>query len=81
MRPGHHLVSPEAESLLAQACENEANNAKRMRMGLDPISTVVGSLSNCTHPFCLIVSEDTKKAPDQPSLASPPQRIPITFII
>ena len=34
-----HLTSPIAESLLSQACENEAQNAKRMRMGLEPIST------------------------------------------
>ena len=32
-----HLTSPEAESILAQACENESNNAKRMRMGLEPL--------------------------------------------
>jgi len=33
-----HLTSPEAESILAQACENESNNAKRMRMGLEALS-------------------------------------------
>jgi len=33
-----HLTSPEAESILAQACENESNNAKRMRIGLDALS-------------------------------------------
>ena len=32
-----HLTSAAAEGILAQACENESNNAKRMRMGLDPI--------------------------------------------
>ncbi|CAD5112027.1 DgyrCDS1277 [Dimorphilus gyrociliatus] len=38
MRPTPpHLTSAAAEGLLAQACENEANNAKRMRMGLDPV--------------------------------------------
>jgi len=26
-----------AETILAQACENESNNAKRMRMGLEPL--------------------------------------------
>ena len=33
-----HLTSVQAEQLLARACENEAENAKRMRMGLEPIS-------------------------------------------
>jgi hypothetical protein len=27
-----------AEQLLARACENEAENAKRMRLGMEPIS-------------------------------------------
>jgi hypothetical protein len=33
-----HLTSVQAEHLLARACENEAENAKRMRMGLEPVS-------------------------------------------
>ena len=33
-----HLTSVQAEQLLARACENESDNAKRMRMGLEPIS-------------------------------------------
>lgn len=33
-----HLTSVQAEQLLARACENESENAKRMRMGLEPIS-------------------------------------------
>ena len=32
-----HLTSAAAESYLAQACENESQNAKRMRMGLEPL--------------------------------------------
>ena len=32
-----HLTSAAAEGLLAQACENETQNAKRMKMGLDPL--------------------------------------------
>ncbi|KAL8590413.1 hypothetical protein ACOMHN_011627 [Nucella lapillus] len=32
-----HLTSAAAESLLAAACENESQNAKRMRMGLEPL--------------------------------------------
>ncbi|CAM1298968.1 NOL4 (predicted) [Pycnogonum litorale] len=34
-----HLTSAVAEQLLAVACENESNNAKRMRLGLQPLST------------------------------------------
>ncbi|XP_037088764.1 nucleolar protein 4-like [Pollicipes pollicipes] len=33
-----HLTSVQAEQILAQACENESQNAKRMRLGLEPIS-------------------------------------------
>lgn len=33
-----HLTSVQAEQILAQACENESHNAKRMRLGLDPVS-------------------------------------------
>ena len=33
-----HLTSAAAEQILAQACENENQNAKRLRMGLEPIS-------------------------------------------
>merc|ERR1719189_3231894 len=33
-----HLTSVLAEQLLARACENEADNAKRMRMGMEPVS-------------------------------------------
>ncbi|KAK2159838.1 hypothetical protein LSH36_145g05035 [Paralvinella palmiformis] len=42
-----HLTSAAAESILALACENESNNAKRMRMGLEPLpmSALVGSQS------------------------------------
>ena len=29
-----------AEQLLARSCENEADNAKRMRMGMEPVSQV-----------------------------------------
>lgn len=33
-----HLTSAAAEAILAQACENESNNAKRMRIGLEPLT-------------------------------------------
>jgi len=36
-----HLTSAAAEQILAQACENENQNAKRLRMGLEPISQPV----------------------------------------
>lgn len=36
-----HLTSVQAEQILAMACENESMNAKRMRIGLDPISQAV----------------------------------------
>nr|XP_023020446.1 nucleolar protein 4-like [Leptinotarsa decemlineata] len=33
-----HLTSVQAEQILASACENESHNAKRMRLGLEPVS-------------------------------------------
>lgn len=33
-----HLTSVQAEQILAQACENESHNAKRMRLGLEPVT-------------------------------------------
>ncbi|XP_035915654.1 uncharacterized protein LOC118513664 isoform X3 [Anopheles stephensi] len=36
-----HLTSVQAEQILAVACENESLNAKRMRIGLEPISQTV----------------------------------------
>lgn len=33
-----HLTSVQAEQILAMACENESMNAKRMRLGLEPLS-------------------------------------------
>ncbi|KAJ8979823.1 hypothetical protein NQ317_002088 [Molorchus minor] len=33
-----HLTSVQAEQILAAACENESHNAKRMRLGLEPVS-------------------------------------------
>ena len=32
------MTSPHSEQVLSRACENEAENAKRMRMGMEPIS-------------------------------------------
>ncbi|KPJ18462.1 Uncharacterized protein C20orf112-like [Papilio machaon] len=39
-----HLTSVQAEHILAQACENESLNAKRMRLGLDPVSQPMPTL-------------------------------------
>ncbi|XP_054153938.1 nucleolar protein 4-like [Oppia nitens] len=44
----YHLTSPMAEQILATACDNECQNAKRMRMGLKPISNEVSSTSTGT---------------------------------
>lgn len=43
-----HLTSVQAEQILAMACENESMNAKRMRIGLDPISQTA-PLANATN--------------------------------
>lgn len=48
-----HLTSVQAEQILALACENESMNAKRMRIGLEPISQGVQS-QNTTVSFSLI---------------------------
>jgi len=59
-----HLTSVLAEQLLARACENEAENAKRMRMGIEPISQSM--------PTSLITSStvDTLSTPPQAGFAS-----------
>ena len=49
-----HLTSIQAEQLLAKACENESENAKRMRMGLEPISQPMPSVS--THSIVDVLS-------------------------
>ena len=52
-----------AEQLLARACENEAENAKRMRMGMEPVSQALPSL--LASPVL-----DTMPSPPQLSLTS-----------
>ena len=59
-----HLTSVLAEQLLARACENEAENAKRMRMGLEPVSQSLPS-SLMTSP-----TVDSMPSPPQLSLTS-----------
>lgn len=43
-----HLTSVQAEQILAQACENESHNAKRMRLGLEPVSQPLPLLPSTT---------------------------------
>ncbi|XP_072948258.1 uncharacterized protein [Epargyreus clarus] len=44
-----HLTSVQAEHILAQACENESLNAKRMRLGLDPVSQPMPTVPTPMH--------------------------------
>ncbi|XP_064605935.1 nucleolar protein 4-like [Liolophura sinensis] len=57
-----HLTSAAAEGILAQACENESNNAKRMRMGLDPLPAAAMHNRGTT----------SSSATAQPSQTAPP---------
>ena len=51
-----HLTSVLAEQLLARACENEAENAKRMRMGLEPVSQVqYSTLQHSTVQYSTVI--------------------------
>eukprot|EP00093_Oithona_nana_P009700 09700.XXX_147474_125173_1 [CDS] Oithona nana genome sequencing. len=52
-----HLTSIQAEQLLAKACENESENAKRMRMGLEPISQPMPAVS--THSIVDVLSHSS----------------------
>jgi len=38
----------QAEQILATACENESDNAKRMRIGLEPVSQPMPTLPAAT---------------------------------
>ncbi|XP_039430478.1 uncharacterized protein LOC120413630 isoform X4 [Culex pipiens pallens] len=55
-----HLTSVQAEQILAVACENESLNAKRMRIGLEPISQSVTPTT--------AVSYMTSEPPNVPTL-------------
>ncbi|XP_055540192.1 nucleolar protein 4 isoform X2 [Wyeomyia smithii] len=55
-----HLTSVQAEQILALACENESLNAKRMRIGLEPISQSVNQTT--------AVSFMTSEPPNVPTL-------------
>ncbi|XP_011695033.1 PREDICTED: nucleolar protein 4-like isoform X1 [Wasmannia auropunctata] len=43
-----HLTSVQAEQILATACENESENAKRMRIGMEPVSQPMPTLPAAT---------------------------------
>ncbi|KAK6633021.1 hypothetical protein RUM43_012764 [Polyplax serrata] len=43
-----HLTSVQAEQILAQACENESHNAKRMRLGLEPVTQPMPGMTTDT---------------------------------
>ena len=51
-----HLTSVQAEQLLARACENEAENAKRMRMGIEPVSQPMPSAFTTTAPVDVLAA-------------------------
>jgi len=50
-----------AETVLAQACENESNNAKRMRMGLEPLPA--HSVTILLYTVSFILSSDFSELP------------------
>ena len=54
-----HLTSAAAEQILAQACENENQNAKRLRMGLEPISQPVPIVRPCSIFILFIITAAT----------------------
>jgi hypothetical protein len=71
-----HLTSAAAEGLLAQACENESNNAKRMRMGLDPLP-VGGSHAAPNGPAAPPSSQQSQQtSPQSSSTPRQPQSSP-----
>ncbi|XP_076249299.1 uncharacterized protein LOC143188757 isoform X2 [Calliopsis andreniformis] len=43
-----HLTSVQAEQILATACDNESDNAKRMRVGLEPVTQPMPTLPAAT---------------------------------
>ncbi|KAH0539484.1 hypothetical protein KQX54_005085 [Cotesia glomerata] len=68
-----HLTSVQAEQILATACENESDNAKRMRLGLEPVSQPMPTLPAATvsEPFC------SKETNNSPRINNPPLALPL----
>ena len=58
-----HLTSVLAEQLLARACENEADNAKRMRMGMEPVSQVLMKVITLVMTMMRNMEKDKAKMP------------------
>ncbi|XP_048759967.1 nucleolar protein 4-like isoform X2 [Ostrea edulis] len=69
MRPTPpHLTSAAAESLLAQACENESQNAKRMRLGLEPLpATSMNPNSSTTNSQSQATPQQQQQSTPAPS--------------
>ncbi|XP_076332760.1 nucleolar protein 4-like [Tachypleus tridentatus] len=55
-RSAPHLSSPMAEQILSTACENESQNAKRMRLGLKPIPVEIERSRTTSQSACTPVS-------------------------
>lgn len=72
-----HLTSPIAESLLTQACENETQNAKRMRMGLEPIATTPPVKPS--QPVSTMSAAQQHKSHMSTSVASMPSLVPASM--
>ncbi|XP_074640451.1 nucleolar protein 4-like isoform X2 [Tubulanus polymorphus] len=71
-----HLTSAAAESILAQACENESQNAKRMRMGLEPLAVSVDSVTRKPPSLVAGAQEQTHALPpSSPASASTQQNL------
>ncbi|XP_073987857.1 nucleolar protein 4-like isoform X3 [Rhodnius prolixus] len=80
-----HLTSVQAEQILAAACENESHNAKRMRLGLEPVSQPMPLISGAEARPSLVdhfspanlsaepklVSHLNNNKPDSPNYAKP----------
>lgn len=60
-----HLTSAAAESYLAQACENESINAKRMRLGLEPLPASAMPITH--HPPPVVPGQTALSTPQKSS--------------
>ncbi|XP_032453577.1 nucleolar protein 4-like isoform X4 [Nasonia vitripennis] len=65
-----HLTSVQAEQILATACENESDNAKRMRVGLEPVSQPMPTLPAATQT-------DVRASLDHFTSSTPVKSLPI----
>merc|ERR1719278_1949218 len=58
-----HLTSVMAEQMLARACENESENAKRMKLGLEPVSQSLPSQLVSSHSLETVASQYKAEQP------------------